>query len=175
MDPITTGASAAGRAASAAISAASDPLITVRAGGREDIHVRCDRFEDALFDYFYHPGVDTEVVLRQSHLKLARRCTDEPTRAAAWTLMCQVVDFRDPPSSTAERDAAIGDYGNAEHEEWLYNTVRRRHGAEPGHEEQLYAWIEEFHAVVRRGRLVRIRETAVRWVRVLSPRRMLGR
>ncbi|WP_030196291.1 hypothetical protein [Streptomyces sp. NRRL S-87] len=179
IDPgtaLTAGASAAGRrAASAAVSGATGPLITVRAGSREDVHVRCDAFEDALFEYFYHPTAEYEIALRQTHLKLARRCTDDPTREAAWALTMRVLNFRDPSISRTDSDALREEYSHADHEEWLSNTARRRSGISLDDEATLYIWIDEFHTVVRRGRLVRSRETAVRWLRAASPAGLLRR
>ncbi|MER6256826.1 hypothetical protein ABT224_36335 [Streptomyces sp. NPDC001584] len=176
IDPVTAGATAAGRtAAKAAFSAATGPLITVRAGSHEDVHVRCDAFEDALFEYFYHPTPEHEIALRQAHLKLVRRCTDEPTRAAAWKLTLRVLDSRDPSMSKADHDALFEDYSHTDHDEWVYYDARRRSGISATEEAQLYQWIEEFHTVVRRGRLVRGGETAARWLRAANPLRLFRR
>ncbi|MER5482564.1 hypothetical protein ABT024_05020 [Streptomyces sp. NPDC002812] len=178
IDPATAvaaGAKAAGPAVKAAVSAASGPLITVRSGSREDVHVRCDAFEDALFVYFYRPTAEHEVALRQAHLKLARRCTDEPTRAAAWELTCRVIDSRDPSISKIDRDTLFEDYSHADHAVWEFETARRRSGITADDEATLYRWIEEFHKAVRRGRLVRGRETIVRWLRGANPARLFRR
>ncbi|MFD8414026.1 hypothetical protein ACFV2Q_20085 [Streptomyces sp. NPDC059650] len=176
IDPATAAATAAGRTAvKAAVSAASGPLITVRAGSREDVHVRCDAFEDALFAYFYRPTAEYEVALRQAHLKLARRCTDEPTRAAAWELTCRVIDSRDPSISKIDRESLFEDYSHADHAVWEFETARRRSGITADDEATLYRWIEEFHKAVRRGRLVRGRETTARWLRAANPARLFRR
>ncbi|WP_331758912.1 hypothetical protein [Streptomyces anulatus] len=177
IDPATAaaaaGASAVGRtAAKAAVSRATGPLITVRAGSHEDIHVRCDAFEDALFEYFYNSTAEHEVALRQAHLKLARRCADEPTRAAAWTVTSRVINSRDPLISRIDSDELMENY---DHSEWTYNTARRRSGISADDEATLYAWIEEFHKVVRRGRLVRGRETTARWLHAANPARLFRR
>ncbi|MGW7439598.1 hypothetical protein [Streptomyces sp. NPDC054849] len=176
IDPATAAAAAAGRAAAnAAVSKATGPLITVRAGSREDVHVRCDAFEDALFAYFYHPTAEHEVALRQAHLKLARRCTDDPTRTAAWDLTFRVINSRDPSISMADSDALIEEYDHADHYEWTHHTARRRSGITMDDEATLYVWIEEFHEVVRRGRLVRGLETIARWLRAANPARLIRR
>ncbi|WP_327286607.1 hypothetical protein [Streptomyces sp. NBC_01205] len=179
IDPATAataGATAVGRtAAKAAVSRATGPLITVRAGSREDVHVRCDAFEDALFEYFYHSTAEYEVALRQAHLKLARRCTDEPTRAAAWELTFRVINSRDPLISRVDSDALMEDYDHADHYEWTHNTARRRSGISADDEATLYLWIEEFHKVVRRGRLVRGQETTARWLHAANPARLFRR
>ncbi|GFN09714.1 hypothetical protein GCM10010298_76780 [Streptomyces microflavus] len=176
IDPATAasaGATAVGRtAAKAVISRAATPLITVRAGSHEDVHVRCDAFEDALFEYFYHPTAEYEVALRQAHLKLARRCTDEPTRAAAWDLTLRVINSRDPLISRADSDALMENY---DHHEWVHYTVRRRSGISADDEATLYLWIEEFHKVVRRGRLVRGWEASARWLHAANPARLFRR
>ncbi|MFD3882617.1 hypothetical protein [Streptomyces microflavus] len=175
IDPAAAaaGATAAGRtAAKAAVSRATGPLITVRAGSREDVHVRCDAFEDALFEYFYNSTAEYEVALRQAHLKLARRCTDEPTRAAAWELTLRVINSRDPLISRVDSEALMEDY---DHHVWMYTTVRRRSGISADDEATLYLWIEEFHKVVRRGRLVRGRETTARWLYAANPARLFRR
>ncbi|MEV6683098.1 hypothetical protein AB0N09_40515 [Streptomyces erythrochromogenes] len=125
IDPATatTAVTAVGRtAAKAVVSRATGPLTTVRAGSREDVHVRCDAFEDALFAYFYDPTGEHEVALRQAHLKPARRRTDEPTRAAAWDLAFRVINSRDPSISGADHDALTQ---KCDHHEWTHYTARR--------------------------------------------------
>ncbi|MEV7445718.1 hypothetical protein AB0O22_32055 [Streptomyces sp. NPDC091204] len=179
IDPATAAAAAAtaaGRtAANAAVARATGPLITVRAGSREDVHVRCDAFEDSLFAYFYHPTAEHEVALRQAHLKLARRCTDDPTRDAAWDLTFRVINSRDPSISKVDSDALMDQYDAADHHDWTYNTARRRSGISADEEATLYLWIEEFHKVVRRGRLARGRETTTRWLHAANPVRLFRR
>lgn len=179
IDPVTTAATAAGRAAAQAVlskvSTATGPLITVRAGSHEDVHVRCDAFENALFAYFYAPNAESEVALRQAHLKLARRCTDEPTRVAAWNLTFDVLNFRDPSISKADIEQRMKNYDAADHYDWTHNTARRRSGISLDDEAKLYVWIEEFHKVVRRGWLVRGRETVVRWLCAVNPARLFRR
>lgn len=186
-DPATTAATrAAGQLAGKAVSATIDPLVTLRAGGREDVHARCDALEDAILDYFYHPTPEHEMALRQAHLKLTRRCKDERTRTAAWTLTFRVINFRDSAISPADRDEwnsiqpSPDDFDAMEEEE--YNTPRRKNGTTANTEALLYLWIDEFHKVVRRGHLVRAREsagrwtrTSARWLRAANPARLFRR
>ncbi len=157
------------------VSSTTGPLVTIRAGGREDVHIRCDAFEDALFQYFYQPTAEHEVALRQAHLKLARRCNDEPTRAAAWKLTRRVIDYRDHPISQFEQDQMDAASDLDDLEAYEYTVERRRHGMDWETEVLLYRWIEEFHTVVRRGRLVRAWETTARWAGYLNPARLFRR
>ncbi|RKE02912.1 hypothetical protein [Streptomyces sp. TLI_171] len=159
MEPITLAGPAFGSANAAR--AAIAPLVQVRAGGREDIQARCDDLEDAVLAYFYDPTAENEMTLRQAHLKLARRCTDERTRTAARTLTFHVINFRDSAFSRADLDEL--------------DAARRKNGTTAPTEARLYRWIEEFHQVVRRGRLVRVGESAGRWLRAANPARLLRR
>ncbi len=179
VDPTIAGAAAKALApiASKAAARTTDPLVAVRAGGPEDVAARCDALVGAAVDYFYQPFPEHQKALRKAQLLLDLRCNDDPTRTAAREFMLRVIDYHDPALNQADWEALLPDgyYVDEEDEQRHRNALKRSDGTLFDAEAQLYAWIEEFHRVVHRGRLVRAREKAGRWLRAANPIRLFRR